>query len=459
MDSARGLVFSGSVLNRFAKPDKLQWANCEVSLVDEQPPTIFSFIEQQGWAPVFAGGKAVNGVPARHFTFSNGGVASPTVDYYDDAVTHTPLRVAVSVSQVLRMFIDLSNFTALSQSAGMSWPGPHLDETSGEWGTSCPGAVVVPGGAALYPNAAPLGFTTSFLPPTVVVSSSSSSSSSESSAVPVAGRRKLLAPAATPKPPSPPPPPPSPPSPSPPLPSPPPSPRPPSPPPCPNPTYSTWRVCYSDGSGCTLITITSCQSITDFNVSGKVANATQVVGRRLQQTDVSFFLGKMAARYDAYQKQVTSITSDPVQVDLSYSRWPAAGKTACLAYYNTSTCNSTECQVSACTALAAKLGTNGVVELIPAAGNLSLAAGYRNINGVVSPYYSNSTYIGLTGGESMVIAPPQPGFPFNSSQFPISSCTKGICFVARVWWFVDGDYKQARGLRCRMLARSPPSLL
>lgn len=198
-------------------------------------------------------------------------------------------------------------------------------------------------------------------------------------------------------------------------------------------------------------------------MSGTVANATQTSGgRHLLQTDVGFFLGKMAARYNAYQKKVTSISNDTVQVDLSYSRWPAAGKSACLAYYNTSTCNTTTCQVSKCTALALKLGNNGTVALNPAFGNLTLPDGYRNINGVVTPYYSNSTYIGLTGGESMAIAPPQPGFPFNSSQIPIT-CTKTICFVARVWWFVDGDYKQVRGFCCCVLASlarsfAPPSL-
>ena len=458
VDNTRGLVYSGSVLNRLANPKKQQWANCEISLVDEQPPTIFSFIEQQGWAPVYAGGKAVNGVPARHFKFSNGGAASPYVDYYDDAATHAPLRVAVSVGQTLRMFIDISNFTALTQSPGVSWHGPLPDETSGDWGTSCPGAVVVPAGAALYPNAAPLGFTTSFLAPTVVLSSSSSSSSSTDISYSQFGRRKLLE-LARPRPftiirpppsppPTPPPSPPTPPSPPPPQPPPP----PPSPPPCPNPSTSTWRVCYSDGSGCTLITITACQSITDFNVSGNIANATQTSGRHLLQTDVGFFLGKMAARYDAYQKKVTSISSDTVKVDLTFSRWPAAGKSACMAYYKTSTCNST-CQVSQCTKLALKLGSNGTVALNPAYGNLTLPAGYRNINDVVTPSYSNSTFIGLTGGESMYIAPPQPGFPFNSSQIPIT-CTKTICFVARVWWFVDGDYKQARCLcAVRLLAR------
>ena len=423
VNSLSGVVLSGSVLNRHASPAKQVWANCEASLAASQPSTIFSFIEQQGWAPVFTGGAAVNGVAARRFTFSNGGRFSPSVDYFDDAVTHTPLRVAVSVGGSQRMFIDILNFTALPSTAALSWPGPALDET-GEWGAACPGAVVVPAGAALYPGAPPLGFVTSFLPPPVVPVSSDSSTSAS-------GRHLLLA-SSTVAPPLPPRPPPSP--------SPP--PRPPPPPPCPSATSQTWLVCYSDQRGCSLVAITTCQNITTVAVGSK--NATLVSGRRLLQTDASFFLGQMVAAYDNYQQQMLSQTTDPVYVDLSFSFWPAAAKSSCMAYYASVNCTA-QCQIDSCQALGASLGSNGTVTMTPAYGTLTLPYAKRAMStGGFYTELKNSTYIGLTGGESMTIAPPQPGFPFNSSQFPVSSCTKDVCFVGRVWWFVDGYYKQVR---------------
>ena len=449
VNTAKGFVFSGSVLNRHAKPANQVWANCEASLVNSQPTTIFSFVEQQGWAPMFVGGVAVNGVSARRFKFTDGGMFSPQVDYYDDAVTRTPLRVGVSVGGVQRMFIDVLNFTAITSFEPVQWPGPVPDEASNTWGAACPAAVVVPAGAALYPGAPPLGFTTSLLPsPALPVSISSDSSSAYIRDSSSTGRRLLGGSSASPSPPLPPAPPPSP-------------PRPP-PPPCNNNNTQTWRICYADSRGCTTVSLEICYNITTFY--SNYVNAT-VQGRRLLQTDAPFFLGRMAVQYDGYQQKATALITDPVPVDLSFAFWPAEAKSLCMSYQKNLSCTSTACQTAFCEILASKLGSNGTVALTPTAGTLSLKSGKsEDANGKKTDKMRNSTFIGLSGGESMVILPPQPGFPFDSSQFPVASCIgKDICFVARVWWFVDGSYKQVcvpgRNSAPVCLTRLPPSSL
>ena len=417
VDTQAGLVRSGSVLNRFSVPAEQTWANCEVDLATSQP-TIFTYIEQQGMAPVFAGGAAINGISARHFTFSNGNQKSAApgfvaVDYFDDAATHTPLRVAINLAGVQVMFIDILNFTSLVDAAPpeVQWPGPMPDEASLLWDTTCPGAVVVPAGAALYPGSPPLGVSTSFQPQSVLVSSSSTTSS-EVMAGGVAGRRLLGYVASSP-------------------PRPPPPPTPPPPPPCPSLITTTWSVCYKNVRDCSIVVVTQCQNITTVAVGA--ANYTQVpaaapTGRRLHQVSTAFFLGKLLASYDSVSKTY-HLSSEPLLVNASFSRWPTAAQNTCLQFYSN--------DLAACQQLAANLSStsDGMIALQPDAGTLSLPYTRNGANG-------NNTYIGLTGGATTLIVPPRPGYPFDTSQFPVTSCTKSICWVARVWWFVEGPYKQ-----------------
>ena len=447
-----GIVLSGSVLNRGASPARQIWANCEASIVFNQP-SIFRYIEQQGISPVYAGGAAVNGVSARHFKFSNGG-SSVSVDYFDNAVNHNPLRVGISVAGNSVAIIDILNFSSLTALPTIQWPGPMPDANSGTWGSACPGAAVVPAGAALYPGAPPKGFTTSLLPQTLP-QFSSSSSSTDSTSTPsahVIGRHLAGAPPLNNNPPRPPPP-------RPPLPPPPPMPPmppwPPAPPPpyiCQNYAWVSWTVCYTSTNTCETISAKNCYDTGNVFVatcgSGNIttdvckpnATATQTPpsGRRkLAQQTAGFFVGSMLAGYNTINKTYTLSPND-VGVDLSYDKWTQAAKTSCLALYSESKCFS----------LANSLGTNGTVYMRPEAGILSLPYDLNlaaTANGQRVWKYTNSTYIGMSGGESLTIMPPRPGFLFNTSQFPVTSCNgKEICWAGRVWLFVDGDYKQAR---------------
>ena len=152
-------------------------------------------------------------------------------------------------------------------------------------------------------------------------------------------------------------------------------------------------------------------------------------GRRLQQApSATFFLGAMLATFSTLDGSFT-VTTDTVQVDLSWTTWPASAQSQCVAAYSLSTCQG----------IAANLGGygNGLVDLNAVFGVMSLPYARAVAGGALQ--YSNNTYVGLSGGLRTSIMPPIPGQPLNVSQFPAIN-TAG--FVARVWYFLDGDYKQ-----------------
>ena len=204
------------------------------------------------------------------------------------------------------------------------------------------------------------------------------------------------------------------------------------PPPCPNPSYSAWLVCSVTTNACSTVYMNTCQNATTIWTSDpRDANSTYTVapGRRLQQApSATFFLGALMATFSTLDGSF-AVASDSVQIDLSWSTWPAAAQATCVAAYSLATCAD----------IAANLGGygNGLVDLHATFGVMSLPYARTVAGGALA--YSNNTFVGLSGGLDTAVMPPLPGRPLDASQFPVLST---VGFVARVWYFVDGAYKQ-----------------
>ena len=211
VDLVEGVKTTGSVVNRFSSP--AVWANCEVTPVAAEA-TIFDYIQQRGIPPVFVGFASVLNATARHFKFASND-SGISIDYYDAEASHVPVRLVLNVPLAPMVVIDIAQFTALAAtSAPVTWPGPASDPFApGYFGDVCGPAATVPAGAALYPGAPPLGFTTSLVPPPYASTSTTVRrrhllATQPARASPMFARRTLLGSSPPPLPPKPPKPPP-----------------------------------------------------------------------------------------------------------------------------------------------------------------------------------------------------------------------------------------------------------
>lgn len=149
------------------------------------------------------------------------------------------------------------------------------------------------------------------------------------------------------------------------------------------------------------------------------------------QMSSAFLFGSMAGTFNLIDGSFTlPPPGTTVGVDLSWSNWPASAQQACLTIYS----------LSECTDIANNLGGigNGMAQLSPDVGIMSLPYA-RYLPGAAGMVSSDNTYMGLTGGLSTQVAPPLPGFPFDTTQFPAVTSTG---YLARIWYFVKGNYEQ-----------------
>ena len=377
LDRNTGVTLSGSVTNRLAAAANFQWGNCAVAPADTSND-IFAYIEAQQSAPVFVGRTKVANEDARQFRFDTPGGLS--IDYYDAPASRAPVRVVLNVPGGASVLIDIVDFTALPDDTLVpAWAGPDLTT---DYSATCPPALAVPAGAALYPSAAPLGVVVSgYSAPTLAPPPAAPAAplSTDSSSAPA--RRRLLQASPPPLPPSPPMPPrsprppPSPPPPAkPPLPPAPPSPppRPPSPPPpppCGGLVTTWWNVCSLTTKQCSVVSVTNCASsnVTTFD-AGPGNYSTQAppapgAGRRLTQVSGAFFLGRMAAAFNLFDGTFR-VTANTVKINLGWDYWPGTAQQGCLRVYN----------IYDCMDIAANMGgyNDGTVDLRADWGTLSL---------------------------------------------------------------------------------------